>query len=267
MNSSDYYKANLRVIEITSDKDNKVEQFLQGQLSCNVASIEKKHAQIGAYCNSRGRTLCVLHVVKESHRQFKLLVNDELVEKICSHLQKYGKFSRIHSTISPSSVFAVFNKQLNDLINFHGVGVIIGGAEEISEGSNLPNNSSKWHDLLYKNKVPLLNNNTTEKFTPHDLSLPEIGAVSFHKGCYVGQEVIARMEHLGTPKRELYQLTALSEGNEILAGDTVQADGSDVGVVINAFRHENTYHCLAVLRKSVAREPLTIQGSDVTIIV
>jgi len=99
----------------------------------------------------------------------------------------------------------------------------------------------------------------SEKYTPHMLSLDLAGAVSFDKGCYTGQEVVARTEHLGKSRRRLARFrttsTDVAIGDELMEGDSV------AGTVVNADDGE----CLAVLPVERRDAPLRVRGADAVV--
>ncbi|MEQ9560962.1 MAG: hypothetical protein RLN69_00465, partial [Woeseiaceae bacterium] len=91
-------------------------------------------------------------------------------------------------------------------------------------------------------------------YTPHMLNLDRCGAISFEKGCYTGQEIVARTEHRGRSKRRtlLFQCDA----PELVIGDTVKDADNDIGTVVNAVGNQ----CLAVVPLDVADKSPDIRG-------
>ena len=89
---------------------------------------------------------------------------------------------------------------------------------------------------------------TSEQFTPHMIGIVKLGGVSFKKGCYLGQEIVARTEHLGKAKRHLYHGTVATKQLP-QAGNPVHDDhGKDVGMIFSAaFAAEASCEFLCVL--------------------
>ena len=104
---------------------------------------------------------------------------------------------------------------------------------------------------------PDIDTANAERFTPHMLNLDLLGAISFDKGCYTGQEVVARTENLGTVKRRLtrYRL----QSGDAVPGSKLRAAESDVGEVVNVAGRE----VLAVVRREHADRELLIDGGSV----
>jgi len=97
------------------------------------------------------------------------------------------------------------------------------------------------------------------RFTPHMLNLDRLGAVNFDKGCYTGQEIIARTQHRGTAKRRLRYCRA---DYDVLAGDRLRAHGEEIGEVVAAAGHE----LLALLPVDAGGEPLAGRNGRVRVL-
>jgi hypothetical protein len=117
-----------------------------------------------------------------------------------------------------------------------------------------PLSDTEWKLALIQAGIPTIEAATTEKYTPHMLNLDCLGAISFSKGCYTGQEVVARTEHLGRARRRLMRFRMDAPG--VAAGDRVIHDGQEVGEVVNVAG----LHLLAVVPVELHREELSIDG-------
>ena len=95
----------------------------------------------------------------------------------------------------------------------------------------------------------------TEKYTPHMLNLDRLGAISFDKGCYTGQEVVARTENLGESKRRLLRYRC--DATDVVIGDKLSDGERDVGTVVNVRDAE----LLAVTPVAMHDRPLSINGA------
>lgn len=179
-------------------------KFLQGQLTCDVLKLNENDITLGAACNRQGRMVANfwLQRVGETY-QFKLpTATLDLLEK---HLKQYSMFSKVN-----------FEKKLL--------------AEEIN-----------YLDLITR-EIALILPATSEQFTPQMINLQKLGGVSFNKGCYLGQEIVARTEHLGKLKRHLRKLILDEEKNP---GDEIED-----GVIVNVAQDSDKWQALAVLRES-----------------
>src|SRR5262249_51229200 len=97
--------------------------------------------------------------------------------------------------------------------------------------------------------IPTIYPQTSELFTPHMINYHLINGVSFNKGCFVGQEVIARTQHLGKLKRHMYRLQVISDKRPE-PGDPVFSREQEVGTVVDASpdpQLQSGYQLLAVI--------------------
>jgi len=112
---------------------------------------------------------------------------------------------------------------------------------------NLASSEAEWKSLDISQKLPSIYRATQELFLPHTLNLPGLNAVSFKKGCYVGQEIIARMEFRGRTKRHMIQAQARTE-YECKPGDILYSENKEpIGEIIVAIIKENFLRLLAVI--------------------
>src|SRR5690606_31868658 len=96
---------------------------------------------------------------------------------------------------------------------------------------------------------------TREAFIPQMINLHALGGVSFKKGCYTGQEIVARMQYLGKLKRRLYRLSVdASEVPQAGAALFSPVHGSGVGEVVLAARSETAVELLPVLQEDAASD-------------
>jgi tRNA-modifying protein YgfZ len=146
------------------------EKFLQGQLTCDVRLANESCPILGALCNNKGRVIASFWLSKQANDYYLSLPN-EMVTIVLPLFKKYGQFSNIIIEEYPSSVHKI--PSLLECIH-SGFAVI------------LPH--------------------TSGHYTPHELAYPFIGAVSFNKGCYTGQEIVARMHYRGKAKQHLIHI-------------------------------------------------------------
>jgi folate-binding protein YgfZ len=109
--------------------------------------------------------------------------------------------------------------------------------------------------------VPWLTRATAGSYVPQMLNWQHLGGVHFKKGCYTGQEVIARMHFLGQLKKSLYRLAVTSEATPAV-GDAISNGERSVGEVVNTLQAgPQQYHLLAVIRHDAENGPLTLADS------
>ncbi|WP_082859394.1 folate-binding protein YgfZ [Microbulbifer sp. Q7] len=134
--------------------------------------------------------------------------------------------------------------------------------QTLSGNPAVPAGYRQWQMHLIEAGLPLLFESTSETFIPQMLNLHLLGGVSFKKGCYTGQEVVARMQFLGAAKRRMYRAridagTVPAPGAEIF----LPGGGSSVGNIVFASGGE-VIELLAVLTKSKVADGESLQLSD-----
>ena len=222
--------AHLAIIKVTG-KD--AVQFLQGQLTCNINDITQSISFFSAFCNAKGRTISTLLILKDAD-DFLLLLPNELAEKVIAKLQMYilrsdvklnnvtdelcligitGNISDLFAHL-PETDFAVTNtsevfiklpSNENRFLHISSVDTAKSLWTQLIENNNFSTcNSNNWlyHDILAG--IPWLTEDSSEEYIPQMLNIDKLGGVSFNKGCYTGQEIIARTHYLGKTKRELF---------------------------------------------------------------
>ena len=105
--------------------------------------------------------------------------------------------------------------------------------------------------------IPEITEHYSEKFTPHMLNLDLLGAISFEKGCYTGQEVVARTQNLGRSKRRLMRYRTDAA---LAIGDSLSDEDRHVGEVVNVAGND----LLAVTPVDVHDRTLLANGVEVT---
>jgi len=145
-------------------------EFLQGQITNDVNLASSDQMLRSAICNVKGRVLAVFKILKVD-TDFHIFLNKSIAEKFKSHLEKYS----------------VFYKTKIELINQSSKNI-----EIISE--------SDFRLKCIEEGFVDINEPISESFTPHELNYQNLGLINFEKGCFTGQEVIARMHYRGKLK-------------------------------------------------------------------
>ncbi|MDQ2075272.1 folate-binding protein YgfZ [Marinimicrobium sp. ABcell2] len=233
-------------------------KFLQGQLTCDVRELVPNHSQLGAQCNLQGRMMSTFRLLQDREDRFILRMADGLLEPTLAALNKYIVFSKasLRNLTDDYTQVGVVGPQARALLS-----ACIGGVPEqdgdwledsghliIRLGENRyecwleaqsaspvlaqlashcqPGDQNLWTLQDIRAGWAEVQPNTREIFTPQALNYPLVGGVSFRKGCYTGQEVVARLHYKGKLKRHMYRVgfswpeqAPLPEPGDTLAGD------------------------------------------------
>jgi tRNA-modifying protein YgfZ len=253
--------------------------FLQGQLTCNVQALENARSQYGGYCTPKGRLLATFLLCKNDDAYYMMLPR-ELCEPIRKRLSMYILRSKVKATDASSelTLLGLAGLGADDMIaRLAGLVppqphhatlsddvmalrlpphryLIIAPEKRVAE-TEFSNATSCdpvfWNQLDIAAGVPMILSATQEQFVPQTVNLDLIGAVSFDKGCYPGQEIVARAHYLGRIKQRM----TLAH----LAGDTPPCPGDKLyspsfgdqasGMIVNATpARDGGFDALAVVQ-------------------
>lgn len=259
-------------------------EFLQGYLTCDMADIAIDRAIPGALCNLQGRVITNFLALQRDGG-ICLRMHRSLIEPTFDALRKYMVFSKTEMEDASNRWLRVgfhgpdAEATLAKLVDKHGTAL----AFELPDGSHRrelwiepdgralvdallehfdPMSPSAWDLLAIKAMSPEITLATSGEFLPQMLRLDVLGAVSFDKGCYLGQEIVARVQYRGEHKRELMALRAEALRSEPAPGTTVCANGKPAGEVVIASNAEGPTALLAVLPRGTdpARDALTLEA-------
>jgi len=266
-------------------------KFLQGQLTCNLNYLSATQSSLGARCTVKGRMLSSFRIVALDDG-FALAMAGELIEAQLADLKKYAVFSKVQLA-DESAAWARFGLCGGDAL-LAGLGLAL-PAEDGSVARNgtclavrLPGQRAElwapaseaaslrqqlasglveasrndWLLTQVRAGIGQVFGTTRELFIPQMLNLQSLGGVSFKKGCYTGQEIVARMQYLGRLKRRLYRLQL--EGGELPAPGAElfsPVHGSSVGEVVLAASSGSGIELLAVLQDNAVEDGRLHLGS------
>ena len=223
--------------------------FLQGQLSQNIASIEQGQSAFAGLSNPKGRLLCVCHVYKFKENGFWVILPITLSENVKTHFTKYIMRSKVSIEIKKDLVlYGAWNNAVleceHKFIMFEHCDLIIGINNTAISPITLVN-ESEWHFEKIQQGIPDIVPETQEHFVAQMLNLDRLNGISFDKGCYTGQEIIARMQHLGRIKRRMLLVT-IKEAQ--MPGDKIQLGEKNIGEIVNVSNSGSAHLALAVMQ-------------------
>ena len=214
----------------------KVLGFLQGMCTSNVDSLQIDQALATTFCQHQGKMLALGTLIMIDPEQILFISEPCTLSTLLDYLRPFLQLSKIMASIENVTCFGLIQShQDSPLVPYHvrkqSQFSLIAIAQNLSVGFTLdpdctPDLSSFgticslsfWHAHLIQNHIPILTKNTLSQLTPNMLGLVPSMRVSLQKGCYCGQEIIARSHHLGKVKRQLltfkttYQLPSLQPG-------------------------------------------------------
>lgn len=190
--------------------------FLQGQLSNDIEQLNDCW-QFSGYCNPKGRLLAIFRLWKHKNSVYAV-VDASIMEAVIKRLQMYVMRSKVVievladaqclAIIDPELKLSRFSVELTETthkLNYDGNQLII----ELNASEKFCSTSEQGQTLTWSESnilagLPSISNTSYEMFVPQMVNLDLIGGVSFKKGCYTGQEIVARMHYLGKLKQRMF---------------------------------------------------------------
>lgn len=219
---------------ITMSGDDK-KSYLHGQVTCDVVSLEANQSTLGAHCDAKGKMLSAFRLFhhQDGYAMFQRL---SAIEKELIEIKKYAIFSKVTIEQSNDVFFGVMGEQANALIEkLTGQSVTSAINQVIAFDSNTAvqisaqrwllmlaadkaqalveslndavlSNEALWNYADVMDGLPRVNQQDQLEHIPQAMNLQALGGISFTKGCYTGQETVARAKYRGINKRALFKL-------------------------------------------------------------
>jgi folate-binding protein YgfZ len=232
------------------------EAFLQNQFSNDISKLDHSHIQMNAYCQHQGKVIALFWVMR-SENGFLLSFPIDLLDPVMSRLQMFVIMSDVIIEDVTNNFIQV--GLINEIDN---KGYLINKKMSLSVQSKkndievTTNNQDEWVKACIESVIPEVFLSTSEKLVPQmlNLDIDEFG-VNFSKGCYPGQEVVARLHYLGEAKPRLF---SFKSDSKIQIGDSLYCASSKTakargnrykgsGIVVNSVKFNSVFYCLATL--------------------
>ena len=224
--------------------------FLQGYLTIDLERLEEGFCQLAALTNIKGRVVANGWCCLRGSETVDWVIHASLGERVLEFLKPYLAFARTE---------AGFKDDDHVVIGVTGADAVPATVRVISDEASLaqflnghhPVEEWIWQAGCIDTRTVLVTADTTEQFLPQMIGLVDAGAVNFDKGCYLGQEVVARAQHRGRVKRDLVPLETSDGAAAAQPGNRLTDEsGREAGVIVAAI-HEpvgGRHKCLAVVR-------------------
>ncbi|AMG30156.1 tRNA-modifying protein YgfZ [Grimontia hollisae] len=241
--------------------------YLQGQLTCDLVSLEKTRSTLAAHCDAKGKVWSAIRIFHHGNG-VAYVQPASVAEKQLAEIKKYAVFSKTEFTLSEQVLIGIAGEKANNAVESRFIGegdvrptqtgtaVRIDGNRwllaidkeeadtlitELGERATLSDNAL-WTLLDLRAALPAIEDATTNEFIPQALNLQALDGISFKKGCYTGQETVARAKYRGINKRATYLLQGKAE-DAPKAGDvfdrSVGENWRTGGTVLTGYRFED----------------------------
>ena len=225
--------------------------FLQGQLTQDVAKLGAEHAALSGYCSPKGRLLASFVICKPAADDVLLLCHRSVLAATLKRLQMFVMRAKCILT-DASDALPLFGAVGNQPIagslplwghadgclrlpDAEGLTRVVLIAPQPQPSDTLSLEDWKW--LEVRSAIATIEAATVDQFVPQMLNYEQLGGVNFQKGCYPGQEIVARSQFRGTIKRRAYLFETdgpIAVGQEVFhSSDAAQP----AGLVVNMARN------------------------------
>lgn len=275
-------------------------KYLQGQVTADLNTLTADNFLRGAHCDAKGKMWGQFHLCAEGDALWYIGFRDEL-QASATQLKKFGVFSKVsfesgHDSLAILGISGAGTAILLEKLGYTKpaaagqLSSVAGGkllrlADEhyllvldfaharqlLAEQSSSLAAPTLWLAQHIQQGFSYLEQAVIGEYVPQMLNLQSINAISFTKGCYIGQETVARMKYLGKNKRAAYILKGQTEETPA-SGTDIEVQWSEnwrrVGQVINAVNIQGQLWVLAVLPNDInPADPLRLATSDASVLV
>lgn len=233
--------------------------FLQAQLSADVGALDIGDATFACYCSVRGQVFGLLLVARDENG-YLVAGSKDLLPVMMQRLQMFVFRAKVEFAVD--EVLSVYGSL--ETVASAGAQLFVPGSaglgyvfsEEAPDDGTDAQQPFRREELL--RQVSWLDERTTEKYIPQMLGFDQLGAVSFSKGCYPGQEIVARARYLGKVKRKPYVVSITAE-TPIESGERVEIQKGNQwsnGTVVDSFPNGDEPGVLMIVAASEPEEPV-----------
>lgn len=203
--------------------------FLQGQVTCDLNALDERSWLAGAYCDPKGKTICSFRILG-SGQKFFIFLHQDLVETTVAQLKKYGVFSNVSITpvtheqplflawgkeaaasfqLLQTQTYTQTDEALYIALSPHLV-LIRGYNQALTQHPGYTPEQDWWQAAMLSINWVDVPASFSMSLIPQAFNLDEINAIGFKKGCYIGQEIIARIHYKGNNRRVTRRLQGQS---------------------------------------------------------
>ena len=300
--------AEMRIAELTHQgvmhiHGEDAEGFLQSQFINDLSELSSGQTQINGYCDAKGRLLAIFQLLKRAEHFF-IIAPNEILPGLIKRLNLFVLRSKVTIEVLPWHIFVAWGSEIDTMVAT--LGELSGQSDETLKDPNLKTIRSTqlmtfrddstalllladskesivnepvlaelltpeaaWQSDRVRAGVPTIYQSTVGQFLPQWVNMDLIDGLSFRKGCFPGQEIIARTRYLGKLKKRMVAFSAQGIDDQaaqsLLPGSTVyDQDQQKIGTVVDAVEYPaGDWHLLAMVRLAGVSD--TLLAGEVTL--
>jgi folate-binding protein YgfZ len=222
--------------------------FAQSQFASQVTALAKHRWQFSSWLDAQGRVRNLFHLARLDDERLLLILRGGDAETFIEALRRFVFRSRVKLSVAKGSLATVDALPLHE-VEVHDDIVRLGcGSHALTFGANVSGDDA-WQREQLRDGWPWLPDAALNELLPPALSLHRLGAVAIDKGCYPGQEIVARLHYRGGNKRHLHHV-ALSK--RVDDGALLQRENSEFVRLLNVVAYDERIEALAVISDDIA---------------
>ena len=269
------------------------EKFLQGQFSNDITQVTSEKYQYSSYSTNQGKVISIIRILKDQDA-YLLLINKDIAEYFIKKLSMYILMSKVEiKEMKDYKVYGVCGEMAECLLTKDSIKKNQSLENKLTSISNNTNKYIPAATIIIKNNelvnicdlinsekeasynvnelidnlllIPRITMETKESYIPQVLNLEDLDGINYKKGCYTGQEIVARTHYLGKIKKKIFLLTNLNISINI--GDKLyDKNGEVVGDIFSSVQNiENTFICLGIIKLDSIDNAIFVDNQQVEI--
>lgn len=246
-------------------------KLLQGQVTRDVEKIMASPNAMTALCNPQGRIISLFYLA-QLNDSYYLIMPRTMVAITHAALKKFAVFYKVE-LVDSSSEWSVLGYQGE----VHAIPTLLkirlpdsrylvasepSLLAEIKQPAFETLSLQTWQLVNIQHKIPAIYSATSGKILPHEINLPNLNAIDFDKGCYTGQEIIARMHYKGKLKNHMH-IAEINTATAVQPGMTINkkiaTEILNCGIVIDVCYNNDNSLALIVIDDSSITQPLFLE--------
>ena len=258
--------------------------LLQGQITSDMEKVTESQNCLGALCNVKGRVESSFLIVKKPKFEdgFLLIGNREVMKTTETILQKYSQFYQLEMRINDDFKFIAIDESFlsltfpetdlnlkvqnhEDFVRIHYLTkrfhlLILEKGSDCFENEEISSELNEWEKDNIVNKDFNIKPEDSNKYTPHELGYHQTNRIDFEKGCYTGQEIVARMHYRA--KKLPFLLTGSLDANERMSPEVINQEGKKAGTLLSTAKEKNTNLYLISMNKNYDNGEIKFEDSS-----
>ena len=256
-------------------------EFIQGQMTQDISAIGDDEARMTAILNPQGRVMSTA-LIMHWDDSIILVLNKDTVDDLIVWLSRFILRSKVTVSRLEAHIYGLNQNLANiesdsldlekEIFCLRSIEtdaertlLITKSLHDFSKSSITTMSSRNWRLADIQAGIPIIYKENIAKFIPQMVNLDLINGISFNKGCYTGQEIVARVQHRGKIKRRMFHISTQQSNTEIRPGTPVLLGDSEVGTIIQSVQYKNQIHSLAVIKNDASKKKLLVNGSAIKI--